>query len=128
MLIWSVPWAALGLIAGLAFSAGAFAGLSVETNFPGGIVPAMATAGAITGAINGLVFGVLLMLGERNRRISEMRASRVGLWSALASTATMYLGLGELVPVAAAGVLGFVGGVLALRIAARGERPDPTAG
>lgn len=121
MLIWSVPWAALGLLVGLAFSAGAFARIAVSTNFPGGIVPATTAAGAITGAVIGFVFACLLMLAERNHRISEMRARRVGLWSALASTTTTYLLLWEPKLAAVAGVLGFVGGFVALRIASRGQ-------
>ena len=124
MLMWSILWATIGLAVGLVFRFGTFGTFSVSTDFPGGIVPAAAAAGAITGAVIGFVFACLLMLAERNRGISEMRASRIGLWAAIAAAGTTYLFLPEPTLAAVAGVLGFGGGALALRLAARGEKPE----
>lgn len=121
MAIWSVLWALLGAAIGAAVNLGA-AGVVVFQTSPDWPLPILfGTVGLIVGAINGLVFAGLLMLAERNRRISEMRATRVGLWAALASAATTYLLFSEPMFAAVAGVLGFVGGALALRVASRGE-------
>lgn len=127
MLIWSILWAVLGLLVGLLINLGSFAGFYVTTEFPGGIMLATVAVGAIIGAVSGLVFGVLLMLAERNRRISDMRVSRVGLWAALASVAPAYFVFQNPIFVAVAGVLSFAGGALALRLAARGDGAEPAA-
>jgi hypothetical protein len=119
MLIWSIPWAALGLSIALAVIAGAFGSMSITTDFPGGLVPGLTVAGAIVGAINGLVFALLLMLAERNHDLAQMRLTRVGLCGAIGSAATIQLIFSTPVWTGVAAVLGFAGGALALRLAAR---------
>jgi hypothetical protein len=124
MLLWSVPWTVLGALIGLVLVSDPFQstfGVTVfgHPNFPGGLPTALALLGSLVGAINGLVFGLLLMLGERKRAFTELRQHRVGLWAAVATAATVYLGVESLPVAGIAAACGFVGGAIALRLARR---------
>ena len=126
MLMWSIPWGLVGAAIGTVIRVtGVFEIFSRSPDWP---LPLLfGVLGAVVGAVNGLVFAVLLMLSERNRRISELRVLRVGGLAALASAATIYIVFRQPIFAAIGAVLGFAGGALSLRLAARPEsRAVPT--
>jgi hypothetical protein len=127
MLLWSAPWAAFGALIGVAYLLGLFPGTVIRgPAIPGGLPVTLGLAGAIVGAVNGLVFGVLIMIAERKHAVSELRASRIGAWAAVATGGTVLMISQVPLVAAACGVIGFLAGVLALRAAQREGRADAT--
>jgi hypothetical protein len=123
MLIWSVPWALFGALIGLAYVLGLFPNnISIMgPRVPGGLPVGLAAAGAIVGALNGLAFGVVLMAAERRHRLAELRAGRIGAWAAFATGATIYLLSGSLTIAVVTAAVGFIVGIVGLRLAQRGS-------
>jgi hypothetical protein len=127
MLLWSAPWTAFGALIGVAYMLGLFPGtVMLGSAIPGGIPVALGLAGAIVGAVNGLVFGILIMIAERRNAVSELRASRIGAWAALATAGTVLMISQKPMVAAVFAVIGFLAGVLALRAAQREGRSDTT--
>jgi hypothetical protein len=128
MALGAIPWAALGGTIGIANAFGWLPGGAFITGpiLLGSLVNTLVLVGAVVGAVNGGAFGILLMIAERRRGIAELRASRVGLWSALATGGTVLLISGSAVIAAGCALGGFGAGAAALRLAQRhSDEPQP---
>jgi hypothetical protein len=129
MLIWSVPWAVFGALIGIAYVLRLLPAhvTIMGPRVPGGLPVGLALAGAIIGALNGLAFGVILMTAERRHRLADLRTGRIGAWAALATGVTIYLLTSSLPIAIVTAAIGFMVGIVGLRLARRGaviEDPD----
>ena len=128
--LWTIPWAVLGLAIGLWLTFGQSEFVVTATlAIPGGLPAVTALAGAIAGALNGLVFSLLVAVGERRGSVERIRPWRFALWGSLATFAVGALMSGELLLGAAFALGGAAmsAGVLSLarRGSLGGEEPPP---
>ena len=86
MLVGGAAGALLGVIFWIAFGAKT---PGITPQFPGSVILVPAALCGVVGAVSGAAFGLLLMLAERGRGISDLRASRVAIWAAVASFAAL---------------------------------------
>jgi hypothetical protein len=116
-----IPWTALGLLVGIVLRLGLIPGVyaTVRWPIPGGIVTALALAGAITGIINGVTFSGLVLATERGKAVADLRGWRFALWGAVATAATLGLVFQSLLGAAIGGAVGAVAGIVALAAARR---------
>ena len=116
-----IPWMSLGLLAGAVFRFGLIPGIhgSLGRPYPGGLMGAGLTVGAVIGLLNGLAFSLILLAAERGKTLGALRRSRFAAWGALATGGT--LGLLFTSPTAAVmgGVVGAIGGAAALGLVRR---------
>lgn len=124
----TIPWAAVGLFAGLAFQFGLVPGVVVFLNsrIPGGLVAACTLVGATVGAVNGLTLSGLILATERGKNLEDLRAWRFAAWGALATAATLGLFFQSPVVAALGAVLGAGAGSAALSAARRARAPEET--
>ena len=125
ILVGAATWGLLGLAVGLAILVavrlGPLGGFFISTSprIPGGLLGFTTVLGVIVGAINGLMFGLLLLAAERGHAIDRIPWWRFGLWGAAATGATAWLATQTPVIGAACAVLGGVASVGALVLAKR---------
>jgi hypothetical protein len=114
MVLWAVPWALLFVCFATAIRN--VYPIEMYTGERGLLF--FAGVGASIGALNGLLFAILLMIGERRRGLDAVRGWRVGLWAALSTLAVVW-DTGSFAPwlPAACTALGFGAGVGMLRLA-----------
>ena len=122
MLLWAVPWALISLAVGFALARASH--ISVWPD-PGwlGIPGLLGSIGAAVGAVNGLVFALLVLAAERNRTVETLDVGRLGLWGALASGGIVTLLMGPGVIAVGAAALGFGAAASMAYVARRGALP-----
>ena len=127
MLLGAVPWALLGVAIGIAIELGAVPIQVVVEGWPlsRGAPLLLGLIGAIVGAINGLIFALVMIAAERGRRIDELPWWRFALWGAASTAATV--GFITRVPMIALWCVipGAIAGAVAIRLA---RRVDAAAG
>lgn len=129
-LVGSATWALLGLAIAVAIMImarlGLISGLAVSTSphIPGGLVGIFVVTGAIVGAVNGLVLGLLVLAAERGRALERIPWWRFGAWGAVATGATAWLLTTSPIVGAVCASLGGLAGIAALALAKRAPPPQ----
>ena len=127
-LLGAIPWAVFGVVAGIVASLQLRPGEVITSPLLfGSVILACTLIGAGIGAVNGAVFGGILMFAERRQGIDELRATRIGTWSALATGGTALVFSSSFMVAAVCALLGFGVGAVALRLAKRHASPDAQA-
>lgn len=111
----SIPWTALGLVAGVIVQLDLIPGVHMGLGrpIPGGFVTFGTLAGAIIGIVNGLVFSGVLIAAERGKNVDELRGWRFATWGAVATAGTLGLLFQNALGAAIGGVVGGVAGIAA---------------
>jgi hypothetical protein len=125
-LTWAVTWgAAAGLVGGAITSAVLWTN-GFSPPYPE-LVGAFALAGALSGAVSGLGFAVIVAGMGRRRTLAELSARRLGLLSALPALAigAMLFGVNEPLFILGTGLFGFAAGTGTLTLARRGALSAP---
>ena len=127
MLLWAVPWALIGLVVGIALARmDAGDEVVLDPEWPS-VVGILAVIGAAIGAVNGLVFALLVLAAERNRTVETLHVGRIGLWGALATGVIAALVFKFVFGVAAIALgtaaLGFAAAASMAYVARRGAAP-----
>ena len=124
-LLWAFFWGILGLLLGLVL-----ARTPIHVGEPLGrqdLPVLLAIVGVILGAGAGLLFAILVLVGERGRTIENLRGSRLALSGALAGAAVAIPVWGSwqaaLVLAALAGLAGWLAARVAQRSHARHQTP-----
>lgn len=119
-LLGAIPWTVIGLVGGIVDSHSHRPGEVITSPLLfGNFILALALMCAGVGAINGATFAVILMLAERRRGVDELRATRIGTWSALATGGPVLAFGAPIIVASVCALIGFGLGAVALRLAQR---------
>lgn len=117
----AIPWS-IGAVATIAvIKLGFIPGIDVflASKAFSNLSVAAGLTGAVVGAVNGLLFGALVIVSERNQSLADVRYTRFAALGALATGSVMGLLSGSVGAAVVAGVLGGMSSAFTLWMARR---------